>query len=135
MGALQLGRRAASAFGVYSPDDLGWLCGWGAWLLNFVSARTNKRRHHHGERLLPWEEVGLYTCEPFVVDHVEWWLEKEEAHVRLSEARMRHMLPPMSEEEMLELHKGVYERRFAREFQALRRKRTVCAAVRFVDVL
>jgi hypothetical protein len=128
MGALQQGRRAASALGVYSLDDLGWLCGWG------------------GERLLRWEEVGLDTCDdpfvvdpfvvdPCVVDHVEWWLEKEEAHVRMSESRTRHMLPPMSEQEMLELYEGVYERRWARACQSLRRRRTLCADVRFVDVL
>jgi hypothetical protein len=108
---------ALAGMGVYSTDDLGWLGGWG------------------GERLLAWEEVGLQASEPCVVDHVEYWLAKEAAHIRASEARLRQMLPPMTEAELQELHQGVCEARWAAAAHGRRRRRTVCAGVRFADVL
>jgi hypothetical protein len=108
---------ALAGMGVYSTDDLGWLGGWG------------------GERLLAWEEVGLHESEACVVDHVEYWLAKEAAHIRASEARMQQMLPPMNEEELQQLHQGVCEARWAAAAHGRRRRRTVCAGVRFADVL
>jgi hypothetical protein len=113
---------ALADMGVYSTDDLGWLGGWG------------------GERLLAWEEVGLaevgvLASEPCVVDHVEYWLAKEAAHIRASEARLRQMLPPMNEAELQQLHQGVCEARWAAAAHGRRRRRTVCAGVRFADVL
>jgi hypothetical protein len=45
---------------------------------------------------------------------------------------MRQMLPPMNESELQQLHQGVCE---AAAAHGRRRRRTVCAGVRFADVL
>ncbi len=92
--------------GVYSTDDLGWICDWG------------------GVPLLAWEEVGLDESEAYdkacVADHVEYWLEKENDHLLISDARLRNGLPAMNETEMAMLHWGVCQARWARQAKARR---------------
>lgn len=55
-----------------SDDDLGWM---------FV------------DRLLQWEQLGLKCTDPCVVDHVDFWCEQGNEHVRIN--YMRHKKRPM----------------------------------------
>ena len=119
MGRSGLGKQTTplarlTSAGVYSTDDLGWLGGWG------------------GVPLLAWEEVGLFAslheslheseaCDTAcVADHVEYWLEKENDHVLISDARLRNGLPAMNETELAMMHWGVCQARWARQAEARR---------------
>ena len=77
---------------------MDWLCGWG------------------GEPLLPWEQVGLSSQNACVVDHVEYWLLKENEHIAVSVLRQRMGLPPIQPltPEMTELHMRVCLMKWAR---------------------
>lgn len=81
-----------------SDNDLGWLCGWG------------------GQPLLPWENVGLSSHSACVVDHVDYWLWKENEHIAVSDWRQRMGLPTMEtlSPEMTELHMHVCVKRWTR---------------------
>jgi hypothetical protein len=87
---------ARAAF--WSDDDMGWLCGWG------------------GQPLVPWEKVGLSSQSACVVDHVDFWLWKENEHIAVSDWRQRMALPPMDDlcPEMTELHMRVCVKRWTR---------------------
>lgn len=81
-----------------SNDDLYWLCNWG------------------GVPLMAWEELGFSAdvrhTHPCVVDHLSYWLWKENEHIRISDLRLRKGLGPLSEDEMYYLHKLVCEKRW-----------------------
>jgi hypothetical protein len=55
-----------------------------------------------------------------VADHVEYWLEKENDHVLISDARLRNGLPAMNEAELAMMHWGVCQARWARQAEARR---------------
>ena len=88
----------ASHAACWSDDDMDWLCGWG------------------GQPLLPWEKVGLSSQSACVVDHVDYWLWKENEHIAVSDWRQRMGLPPMEAlcPEMTELHMHVCVKRWTR---------------------
>ncbi|NBX18804.1 MAG: hypothetical protein EBR09_15740 [Proteobacteria bacterium] len=81
-----------------SHDDLHWLCNWG------------------GVPLINWERLGfsqyVHNVHPCVVDHVEYWLWKENEHIFLNDCRDRVGLWPITEAEMYMLHKYVCEKRW-----------------------
>jgi len=90
---------------------MDWLCGWG------------------GEPLCPWEKVGLSSQSACVVDHLEYWLMKENEHIAVSVLRQRMGLAPIQalSPEMTELHRRVCLMKWAR-FPARSNYAAVCAA-------
>lgn len=81
-----------------SRDDLGWLCGWG------------------GVPLFAWEQLGfspnVHYMDPCVIDHVDYWLWKENEHIHISDLRQREGLGPIDDAEIFLLHKLVCEKRW-----------------------
>jgi hypothetical protein len=73
-----------------SIDDMHWLCNWG------------------GVPLLEWEAYPMLK-EPSVASHLEYWLQKENEHIRISSARMHNNLPPMNDVELAILHSAMTE--------------------------
>lgn len=88
---------------ISTKDDLGWLCGWG------------------GHPLVAWEDVGLSAESACVVDHVDYWLWKENEHIYTSDARLRACLPPLqnTDPEIAQLHHRVCNARWNTQNAAL----------------
>ena len=127
MGRSGLGKQTTplarlTSAGVYSTDDLGWLGGWGgvpllAWEEVGLFAGLHERLHERLHESLHESEAYDTAC---VADHVEYWLEKENDHVLISDARLRNGLPAMNETELAMMHWGVCQARWARQAEARR---------------
>jgi hypothetical protein len=83
--------------GLYSDDDLGWLCCWG------------------GDRVFAWEELELKMSDACVVDHVDFWLWKESEHLHVNHTRLGLDMPELQESEIPLLLKHVCTLRWRKQ--------------------
>jgi hypothetical protein len=77
--------------GVYSDDDLGWM---------------------FADRLLPWEQLGLKSTDDCVVDHVDFWCEQGNEHVRINYLRNQAGKRALAEKDIPLLLRHVSEQRW-----------------------